>query len=63
MTTATVTTKTQITVHASVRRAFKVEAADFADCLIAQSASSARCERTVTFGAGAAKVAGMTPVT
>ena len=44
-------------------RVFNSTSADFADCLIAQSASSAGCERTVTFDAGAAKVAGMTPVT
>ncbi|MDE3010828.1 MAG: type II toxin-antitoxin system VapC family toxin [Pseudomonadota bacterium] len=34
--------------------------ADFADCLIACSASSAGCGRTMTFDRGAAKCAGMT---
>lgn len=34
--------------------------ADFADCLIAASASTAGCSKTVTFDAGAAKAAGMT---
>lgn len=34
--------------------------ADFADCLIACSASSAGCARTMTFDRGAAKCAGMT---
>jgi predicted nucleic-acid-binding protein len=34
--------------------------ADFSDCLIASSASSAGCPRTMTFDRGAAKSAGMT---
>jgi predicted nucleic-acid-binding protein len=41
-------------------RAFKSSHADFADCLIAQSAASAGCERTATFDRSAAKTAGMT---
>ena len=41
-------------------RLFKASSADFADCLIAQAAASAGCDRTMTFDAGAAKVAGMT---
>jgi predicted nucleic-acid-binding protein len=34
--------------------------ADFADCLIERTASSAGCEKTMTFDVGAAKAAGMT---
>jgi predicted nucleic-acid-binding protein len=34
--------------------------ADFADCLIAQSAASAGCEKTLTFDRGAARTGGMT---
>lgn len=41
-------------------RVFKVGRSDFADCLIERSASSAGCDRTVTFDVGAAKHAGMT---
>ncbi len=41
-------------------RVFKQNSADFADCLIELSAWSTGCERTMTFDAGAAKVAGMT---
>jgi predicted nucleic-acid-binding protein len=41
-------------------RAFRSVNADFADCLIAHSAASAGCEKTMTFDRGAAKSAGMT---
>jgi predicted nucleic-acid-binding protein len=41
-------------------RVFRTTSADFADCLIERSASSAGCGRTMTFDVGAAKVAGMT---
>ena len=41
-------------------RVFKVDKADFADCLIERFAASAGCEKTVTFDVGAAKHAGMT---
>ncbi len=41
-------------------RVFKASSADFADCLIERAAASAGCDRTMTFDAGAAKVAGMT---
>jgi predicted nucleic-acid-binding protein len=41
-------------------RVFNASSADFADCLIAQSAASAGCGRTMTFDVGAAKAAGMT---
>lgn len=41
-------------------RAFQSVNADFADCLIAHSAASAGCEKTMTFDRGAAKSAGMT---
>ena len=41
-------------------RLFKATSADFADCLIERAAASAGCDRTMTFDAGAAKVAGMT---
>lgn len=40
-------------------RRFKSGGADFADCLIEQSASAAGCERTVTFDKKAAKGCGM----
>jgi predicted nucleic-acid-binding protein len=43
-------------------RAFQSANADFADCLIAHSAASAGCEKTMTFDRGAAKSAGMTLV-
>jgi predicted nucleic-acid-binding protein len=48
-----------------VARALRVFAqgkADFADCLIARSASGAGCVRTMTFDVGASKHAGMTLV-
>src|ERR1700676_544388 len=38
-------------------RAFQSANADFADCLIAHSAASAGCEKTMTFDRGAAKSA------
>jgi predicted nucleic-acid-binding protein len=41
-------------------RIFKSGSADFADCLIERGASSAGCDRTMTFDIGAAKTAGMT---
>jgi predicted nucleic-acid-binding protein len=41
-------------------RTFQSVNADFADCLIAHSAASAGCEKTMTFDRGAAKSAGMT---
>lgn len=41
-------------------RVYRDSKADFADCLIACTAMSAGCERTVTFDRGAAKHAGMT---
>lgn len=41
-------------------RVFRSSHADFADCLIAQSAASAGCEKAVTFDRGAAKTGGMT---
>jgi predicted nucleic-acid-binding protein len=41
-------------------RAFQSANADFADSLIAHSAASAGCEKTMTFDRGAAKSAGMT---
>jgi predicted nucleic-acid-binding protein len=41
-------------------RAFQSANADFADCLLARSAASAGCEKTMTFDRGAAKSAGMT---
>ena len=41
-------------------RAYQSVKADFADCLIAHSAASAGCEKTMTFDRGAAKSAGMT---
>ena len=41
-------------------RVFNSTSADFADCLIERAAASAGCDRTMTFDAGAAKVAGMT---
>jgi predicted nucleic-acid-binding protein len=41
-------------------RVFRSSHADFADCLIAQSAASAGCAKTVTFDRGAAKSGGMT---
>ena len=41
-------------------RTFKASTADFADCLIERSASSAGCTKTMTFDIGAAKTAGMT---
>jgi predicted nucleic-acid-binding protein len=41
-------------------RVYSSGKADFADCLIERTASSAGCERTMTFDVGAAKAAGMT---
>lgn len=41
-------------------RVYGAGKADFADCLIERSASSAGCPRTMTFDVGAAKHAGMT---
>jgi predicted nucleic-acid-binding protein len=41
-------------------RVFKTTSADFADCLIERTATTAGCEKTMTFDIGAAKVAGMT---
>jgi predicted nucleic-acid-binding protein len=41
-------------------RVFQSGNADFADCLIARSAASAGCEKTMTFDRGAAKSGGMT---
>ncbi len=43
-------------------RTFNSGKADFADCLIERIASSAGCQETMTFDAGAAKHAGMTLV-
>jgi len=39
---------------------FEIGKADFADCLIERTASSAGCEQTLTFDVKAAKYAGMT---
>lgn len=41
-------------------RSFGAGSADFADCLIERTASSAGCDRTMTFDVAAAKTAGMT---
>jgi predicted nucleic-acid-binding protein len=41
-------------------RVFEEGKADFADCLIERTASSAGCSATMTFDGGAAKHAGMT---
>jgi predicted nucleic-acid-binding protein len=41
-------------------RVFETGKADFADCLIERTASSAGCEQTLTFDVNAAKYAGMT---
>jgi len=41
-------------------RVYSSGKADFADCLIERTASSAGSERTMTFDVGAAKAAGMT---
>lgn len=41
-------------------RVFDTGKADFADCLIERTASSAGCTETMTFDAGAVKHAGMT---
>jgi predicted nucleic-acid-binding protein len=40
-------------------RVFEAGKADFADCLIERSASSAGCSQTVTFDVGASRHAGM----
>ncbi len=45
---------------AQALRVYKTGSADFADCLIERCATSAGCERTMTFDASAAKSAGMT---
>lgn len=44
-------------------RVFKEGKSDFADCLIARSAESAGCQRTMTFDVNAVKYAGMTLIT
>jgi predicted nucleic-acid-binding protein len=41
-------------------RVFKTSSADFADCLIARTAASVGCSKTMTFDVCAAKAAGMT---
>ena len=41
-------------------RAFAAGTADFADCLIERTASSAGCAKTMTFDLAASKTAGMT---
>ena len=41
-------------------RVFQSGNVDFADCLIARSAASAGCEKTMTFDRGAARSGGMT---
>ncbi|MEY2824330.1 MAG: hypothetical protein RLZ64_868, partial [Pseudomonadota bacterium] len=41
-------------------KVFETGKADFADCLIERTASSAGCEKMFTFDADAAKYAGMT---
>lgn len=72
MTTASVTSKGQITIPVAVCEAMHVRAevvwkavrvfrdsrADFADCLIACTATSFGCEHIMTFDRGAAKHAG-----
>jgi predicted nucleic-acid-binding protein len=45
---------------AQALRVYKAGSADFADSLIERSATSAGCERVMTFDASAAKSAGMT---
>ena len=47
---------------AGALRLYKSSTADFSDCLIERIAASAGCERTMTFDAKAAKLAGMTLV-
>lgn len=47
---------------AQALRLFRAGSADFADCLIARTGSSAGCSATFTFDAGAAKSAGMSLV-
>lgn len=47
---------------AQALRVFRASSADFADCLIERTAAAARCDRTMTFDAGAAKGSGMTLV-
>lgn len=44
-------------------RGYRDSKADFADCLIACCATTAGCERTMTFDRGAAKHAGMSLIT
>lgn len=41
-------------------RLYRASAADFSDCLIAQSAAAAGCERTMSFDRGAVKNCSMT---
>jgi predicted nucleic-acid-binding protein len=45
---------------AQALRVYKTGSADFADCLIERGATSAGCEKTMTFDSSAAKSAGMT---
>jgi len=45
---------------AQALRVYKMGSADFADCLIERGATSAGCEKTMTFDSSAAKSAGMT---
>jgi predicted nucleic-acid-binding protein len=45
---------------AQALRVYKAGPADFADCLLERGATSAGCERTMTFDTSAAKSAGMT---
>lgn len=45
---------------AQALRTYHTGSADFADCLIERGATSAGCEKTVTFDVSAAKSAGMT---
>lgn len=47
---------------AQALRVYKTGSANFADCLIERGATSAGCERTMTFDASAAKSAGMTMI-
>jgi len=47
---------------AQALRVYKTGSADFADCLIERGATSAGCERTMTFDASAAKSARMTMI-
>ena len=49
----------QAAVVARAVRSFRASKADFADCLIAESAKEAGCSRTLTFDEVAARDAGM----